>query len=431
MQNNKSNSGAFYDRDKFNSIIEILTKLGGYKSISPDNAGCFDYIESFLNNLGFHVIVKQFVDTKNLYAEIGLKESMIDQLKVYGKSQNYSLKNNFINFCFAGHIDVVPPGPNWNDDPFTLVIKDEKVQFRGACDMKGAIGVFMQAIKDFINSNSQYFCDPKDAKMKISVLLTGDEEADATNGTQKMIEWLDNNDYKITHCILGEPTSIQNTGDNIKTGRRGSINFDIKAVGKQGHVAYPENLTNPNNFLFVALNNFRKEIQLQIIDKEISFEVTELLCENKTTNLVLDTSSAKFNTRYLGKYSSNQIISLVEKSLLKTSQNLFSYSISNIPINYTLTYKIGADSFEQNFEDEEINFLQIVSQSIEEVGLPTPSTINNGGTSDARFLHKYCKIIECGFKYETAHQKNEYISCKCIENLYNIYSAILKNFWHI
>lgn len=433
------------------NILKILSTLATFKSVSPKDDGGLDYIKTFLSDLGFDVVIKEFEDTKNLYAEIDITSLIFKDQK---------LSTNIYNFCFAGHIDVVPPGNNWNTDPFTLTRVGEKINFRGACDMKGAIGVFLQVLKDLIfdlkkiNTNDIEFEIKQSIPIiKISCLLTSDEEAKATNGIVKMMPWLIKNNYKITHCILGEPTSIAQAGDNIKTGRRGSVNFELIVNGKQGHVAYSENAINPNAFLCAFFNDFRNNFLEDIISKNLSFEITKLSCDNNTENVVPDAASAKFNIRFTGKYNSEKIIEFIDDNLLKTKKNSISYTINNNEkdlLEYDLKHRVSAESFKQDFEDEfisfdqkqiieeekgkgdiyvkKINFVDIVFEAVQDLNLPKPTIINNGGTSDARFLHEYCKIIEYGFRYETAHQKNEYITCNEIEKMYNIYSAILKKF---
>ncbi|MFO1130125.1 MAG: M20/M25/M40 family metallo-hydrolase [Rickettsiales bacterium] len=259
---------------------------------------------------------------------------------------------------------------------------------------------------------------------KISILLTADEEGDAKYGTNEMLKWLYSNNYHITHCIIGEPTSINQVGDNIKTGRKGSTNFELHISGIQGHVAYPENLQNSNLFLSIFFTDLQNYFSKYNQD-DIHFEITELKCINKTTNLVPGHVSSKFNFRYNHKFSFAVLENIIYNILDNIIKNVtFKKKFNHI--KYQLITNHAADSFLCNYENSNINLKKILEKSILITTNKKPKNINNGGTSDARFIIKYCQTIEIGTRYETAHKKNEHIYCNDLKILYNIYSIALK-----
>src|SRR6202012_628824 len=182
-------------------------------SVTPKDAGALDVLEAVLKELGFVTHRLPFGDVDNLYARLG---------------------DTAPHFCFAGHTDVVPVGEGWNTDPFAAEVKDGMLYGRGAADMKSAIAAFVAA-------GSRLPAQ----KGSISLLITGDEEGAAVNGTVKLLEWLKGRGEKIDHCVVGEPTSVGHAGDTLKIGRRGSINFRITVTGVQGHVGYPQKAKNP------------------------------------------------------------------------------------------------------------------------------------------------------------------------------------------
>ena len=182
-------------------------------SVTPKDAGALDVLEAVLKELGFTTHRLPFGDVDNLYARLG---------------------DAAPHFCFAGHTDVVPVGDGWKQEPFAAEVKDGMLYGRGAADMKSAIAAFVAALPRVGKPNGS-----------ISLLITGDEEGAAVNGTVKLLEWLKARGEKIDHCVVGEPTSVGRTGDTLKIGRRGSINFKIGITGVQGHVGYPQKANNP------------------------------------------------------------------------------------------------------------------------------------------------------------------------------------------
>lgn len=497
-------------------IKKILQKLVSFKSISPHANGAIDWIANLLEKYNFTIIKKTFNETENLYAEIDLSNYLNRNNLNCNQKQKYknnnqetfnnikNIKNNYINFCFGGHIDIVPPLSGWDFDPFILTEHKGFLYGRGVTDMKGAVAVMLyilikigneinqkinkkprenevsqQNINDKIsindnineniddeilkeilnyfnninglhknhsnedqvnlnnrlnNSNNDAICNSSFSlnqnTYKLSILLTSDEEGSATDGIKKMLPYIKSQGYKITHCLLGEPTSINSTGDNIKTGRKGSANFSLTISGTQGHVAYPTFACNPNLFISIFFYNLY-EYFAKFDQESIHFEITELKCINETSNIIPDYISARFNFRYNYEFNCKKLEFIIYDIL----QNLISsdkYKIKNfLSIEYSLEINPSAESFLVNYSNDSINLQKILENAIFLTLGHMPSNINNGGTSDARFIKNYCKVIELGTMYATAHKKNEHIYCNDLKILYNIYSFVLKEIFNI
>lgn len=374
-------------------ILTILKELIAFKSVTPKGLDAINFVEKFLSELGFKCILKEFGSgenkVSNLYAVIGNKSP---------------------NICFAGHVDVVPPLniDKWHNDPFELYLKENKIFGRGTVDMKGAIACYLIAIKNFLENN------PNLDSSSISVLLTSDEEGDAINGTVKMLEYIEKLNHKIDFCILGEPTTKQKIGDTIKIGRRGSINFELEITGKQGHVAYPEKAINPIPItaqIINDLNNFNFDQGSEFFQKS-NLEITSINTENKVFNIIPNSVLIKFNIRFNNLSSDEYIISEIHKIIKKYTNN------------YDLKYRVPSKPFLQEICQKIKLFSDIVENSCGQ----TPKLDTNGGTSDARFIHKYTKTVEFGLNCDSAHKINEFTQIKDLQILYNVYYDCLNGF---
>lgn len=308
---------------------------------------------------------------------------------------------------FAGHTDVVEAGGSgWLHNPFAAEIVEGKLYGRGAVDMKCAIACFISAVARFLAQN------PK-PKFGIGLLLTNDEEADGVNGTKQALKWMKENNYKISGCIVGEPTNDTKLGQMIKIGRRGSVNFALKIIGKQGHVAYPENALNPISIL----TNILKVLQDHKLDAGNEFfdpsnlEVTHVSSPDLGTNVIVPEAVAKFNVRFNNFHTSNSIIELVKKyceSLCLTAK-------------YELNFRVSGESF----LSKPGKLADIFTKAVKEVSGVKPKLGTTGGTSDARFIKDYCEVIEYGLINQTAHQVNEYALVSDIKALAETYLAAL------
>ncbi|MBT4989430.1 MAG: succinyl-diaminopimelate desuccinylase [Rickettsiales bacterium] len=369
-------------------LISTTQELMRCKSVTPLDNGAIDYLISILEPMGFtcHKMVmseENYDDIINLYARIGDS----------GK-----------NFAFAGHTDVVPAGDGWTSDPFAAEIRDGVLYGRGAVDMKAAITCFIDSLKDYLADNK--------LNNSFSLIITGDEEAIAVNGTPKIIKWLEERGEQVDFCIVGEPTSNRKIGDMIKIGRRGSINFDITIHGTQGHVAYPDKASNPITTLVKILNLL---IDYEFDEGNENFSATNLEIisvdvGNNVTNLIPADASAKFNIRFNDEYASQDIIKLIEYTLEKCSGK------------YTMNYRVSGESF----LSKKSSYARMVDDAIVEVtGIKTEFS-TSGGTSDARFLKAISPICELGLRNKTAHKVDESVPIEDLQTLQKIYTSIIR-----
>lgn len=375
------------------SLLLLTKALLEYPSITPVSYGITKFVAEYLEGLGFKVIIKKFPDengVENLYAYIG-------------KGQK--------GLCFAGHLDVVPPGDEskWSCPPFNPIVKDGLLYGRGVVDMKGAIAAFLWAI-------AMIKAEGIELGYNLSMLLTMDEEGDAKYGIKTMLEWIwkDPDIAKFSHCIVGEPTSDKKLGDTVKNGRRGSINFNLEVVGIQGHVAYPYRALNPCTVLVRILN----ELQAINLDNGSEFfapsnlEITSIDVGNPVSNIIPNKATAKFNIRTSNAYSSQYFIDLIH-SVCKKHHDPFELKVN-----------ISAEAFLSDNKD----FTNFVSDMIEAELGRKPVLSTTGGTSDARFIKNYANVVEIGLLNSTAHKIDEHSEFTDIEKLSKLYYKLIKGF---
>ncbi len=375
-----------------NKFFKYLNDLIGFKSITPSGEDAIAYISDLLSKEGFSTEIKVFGDNEykvtNLYATYGTKKPTI---------------------CFAGHVDVVPPGDLdlWRSDPFVATTHGDEIYGRGTVDMKGAIACALDATINFIKLNPE-------PNGSISFLITSDEEGEAKYGTKEMLLYLANTNHSIDLAIVGEPTSEKEVGDTIKIGRRGSINFILTVKGMQGHVAYPKQANNPIHTLIKILN----ELINRVLDQGSEFfqssnlEITSIDVGNNSSNVIPSEATGKFNVRFNDLHSSESIISLVKETIEKYTEK---YSLNNKP---------SANVFIQKPEGYIGKFANIVQ---EVTGL-MPDLSTGGGTSDARFIQEYCQVVEFGLLSKTAHKINECTKISDLQKLYKVYYGALCKF---
>jgi succinyl-diaminopimelate desuccinylase len=265
------------------SELKLAKELIRKPSITPKDAGAINILAKNLKSLGFKCQFLNFKNVKNLYAKLGTSSP---------------------NFCYAGHTDVVPPGnmADWSFNPFNPTVKNNKLIGRGANDMKSSIACFVAAVSRFKAKNEKF-------GGSISLLITGDEEGVAVNGTKKVVEYLKKNKEKIDFCIVGEPTNPNKLGEMIKIGRRGSITGRLTIFGVQGHVAYPDRANNPSDVMVKILKKI-KEIKLDRGTKDFqasNLEVTKINIDNHADNVIPGEAKAVFNIRFNNKHSSNSL----------------------------------------------------------------------------------------------------------------------------
>ena len=268
--------------------LQLAKELIKFPTVTPVDAGIMKFLEKKLKLIGFKTKILEFKDgnstsVKNIYARLGTKGP---------------------NFCYAGHVDVVPPGnlKNWSSNPFKPTIKNGRLIGRGASDMKSSVASFIAAVSDFASKNKKF-------KGSISLLITGDEEGIAINGTKKVVEYLKRKKEKINFCLVGEPTNPSHMGEMIKIGRRGSITGYLSIFGKMGHVAYSHKAVNPSTCIVDILKNL-KQLRLDNGSKNFqpsNLEVTKISIDNSADNVIPGDAYATFNIRFNDRHSSNKL----------------------------------------------------------------------------------------------------------------------------
>jgi len=378
--------------------LQLAKELIRYPSVTPIDAGVMKFLEKKLKKLGFKTKILEFKEkntkpVKNLYARLGSKGP---------------------NFCYAGHLDVVPAGNlrDWTVNPFRPSIKKGHLIGRGANDMKSSIAAFVSAISIFIKNNKKF-------NGSISLLITGDEEGVAINGTKKVVEYLKKRKEKIDFCLVGEPTNPNKLGEMIKIGRRGSMNGRLSVIGIQGHVAYPHRANNPSTALVQILKEL-KEIKFDKGTKNFqptNLEVTKINIDNTADNLIPGLANATFNIRFNNKHSSNSIKTKINKILKKICHKNKS--------NYKIEYSVSGEAFLTK-PNQTTYMIQDVIKKITKI---KPELSTTGGTSDARFIRKIAPCLEFGLVGKTMHKVDEAVSLNDLKKLTLIYSNILKNYF--
>ena len=378
--------------------LKLAKELIKFPSITPKDAGVMRFLEKKLKKMGFKTKIlnfkeKNFQPVKNLYARLGSKGP---------------------NFCFAGHLDVVPPGniKDWTVNPFRPSIKKGHLIGRGANDMKGSVAAFVSAVSVFLNSNKSF-------NGSISLLITGDEEGDAVNGTKKVVDYLKKRNEKINFCLVGEPTNPNKLGEMIKIGRRGSLTGKIEIIGTQGHVAYPHRANNPSTIIIKILNEL-KNIKFDKGTKNFqptNLEITKINIDNNADNVIPKTANATFNIRFNNKHSSISIKKRINKILSKINKKNKS--------KFKIDYRVSGEAFLTK-QNATTNMIQNVIKKITKV---RPKLSTTGGTSDARFLKNISPCLEFGLVGKTMHKIDEAVSLKDLKKLTKIYANILDNYF--
>ncbi len=365
-------------------------------SVTPEEGGALALIENWLRPYGFEVHRPIFsepdtYDVENLYAEIGEGDQCL---------------------LFAGHTDVVPPGDAalWSHPPFSGAVIGGEIWGRGACDMKSGVAAALAAVLDHIDRHGV----PK--TFRLAFLITGDEEADAINGSVKLLEWAEARGKRFSACVLGEPTNPQRMGEMMKVGRRGSLSGDLVVEGVQGHVAYPHLARNPIDQLVRLMAPLKEPLDSGTdFFPASNLEFTSVDVGNSARNVIPAKAVAKFNIRFNDLWTSKTLEAELRRRLAGV----------NDPGKFNLVcHPTNAEAF----LTQPGPFVELVAGAVEaETGL-RPESSTTGGTSDARFIQAYCPVIEFGIVGKTMHKVDERASITEIDILTSIYGRIIDGF---
>ena len=374
------------------SELKLAKELIRKPSITPKDAGAINLLVKNLRSLGFKCKIINFKNIKNLYAKLGKSSP---------------------NFCYAGHTDVVPPGnlEGWSSNPFNPIIKNNKLIGRGASDMKSSIACFVAAVSRFKSK--------KKIRGSISLLITGDEEGIALNGTKRVVKYLKTKREKINFCLVGEPTNPNKLGEMIKIGRRGSITGRLTVIGAQGHVAYPHRANNPATTMIKILKRI-KELKLDKGSKNFqssNLEVTKINIDNHADNVIPGSADAVFNIRFNDKHSAN--------SLKKKLNSIFRTIAKRDKSKFKIKYEVSGESF----ISKPNKTTYMIQNIIKKITGYKPKLSTSGGTSDARFIRNIAPCLEFGLVGKTMHKIDESVNISDLKKLTKIYYNILINYF--
>jgi len=369
------------------AALDYAQRLIGAQSVTPARGEVFDVLEQMLTPLGF--AVHRFTRGDG---EEGLDEAPVENLFAIRHGPEGAK-----HFAFAGHVDVVPPGEGWASAPFEPEIRGDLLYGRGAVDMKGAIAAMVAAVADVPPESGT-----------ISLIITGDEEGPALHGTRALIDYMHEQGIQPDLCLVGEPTSVNQLGDMMKIGRRGSVNIWLEVDGTQGHVAYPHLADNPLPRMVTILSELNK---LHLDDgtdwfQPSNLEITEVDVPNRAHNVIPAKAKARISIRFNDQHSGASLSKRVVEIATKhggTAQPVISGEPFLTPPGV---------------------FSHIISQAVEaETGLK-PEASTTGGTSDARFLRAVCPVIEFGLCNATMHKRDEAVAVADLDTLSRIYARI-------
>jgi len=365
--------------------LELAMELIRRRSITPEDAGCQNLLAERLERLGFRVERLRFGEVDNLWARLGDDAPL---------------------FAFAGHTDVVPPGPveRWQSPPFEPTLRDGCLYGRGAADMKGSIAAMVTACERFLATSRP--------AGSIAFLITSDEEGPAVDGTVKVIEQLEKRDEKIDWCLVGEPTCAERLGDTLKNGRRGSLGGRLRVFGKQGHIAYPHLAQNPVHAALPAL----AELCAAEWDRgnaffpPTSFQISNIHAGTGATNVIPGELEVLFNFRFSTEVTDAELRQRVE-SILEAGG-----------FDYALEWTLSG----QPFLTPTGRLVDAARAAVGEVTGLEPQLSTSGGTSDGRFIAPTgAEVVELGPLNATIHQIDERVGVQELEQLSTIYQRIL------
>lgn len=371
-----------------NDTLELAQTLIARRSLTPADDGCQQILIDHLEKLGFHIEKMRFGNVDNLWARRGSTAPVL---------------------CFAGHTDVVPPGPleQWNSDPFTPTIRDGRLYGRGAADMKSSLAAFITAIEAFLAQHAHH-------QGSIALLITSDEEGVAIDGTAKVVETLKARGELLDYCIVGEPTCSDKFGDTIKNGRRGSLSGNLTIKGMQGHIAYPHLAKNPIHLaapVIAKLANTEWD-QGDEFFQPTTWHISNINAGTGATNVIPGTLNLLFNFRF-------STASTVESLTKKVHETLDQFEL-----DYELQWELSG----KPYLTPKAELANAISTAITKVTAIEPQLSTSGGTSDGRFIADICsQVIEFGPRNATIHKLNEYVEVDDLEQLSRVYLFTMEN----
>jgi succinyl-diaminopimelate desuccinylase len=379
--------------------VAIARDLLRCRSVTPEDGGALAYLQDVLARAGFDVHRMTFAEPgtapiENLYARIGAETP---------------------NLVFAGHTDVVPAGDTkaWSHPPFAGDVAENVLYGRGAVDMKGGIACFIAAALDYLADHGG-----KPRRGSISLLITGDEESVAVNGTIKLLQWAAERGEKFDHCVLGEPSNVSVLGDTIKAGRRGSLNGTLVVHGHQGHVAYPDRADNPIRGLVTLIAALHAPLDKGSAHFDPSnLEFTSVDVGNPTVNLIPGEARARFNIRYNDLHSQAALKTLIEHRAHAAAEGRIHYAFEWQPSNADV------------FVTKPGPFTELAAAAIAEVTGIKPKLSTTGGTSDARFIKDYCPVLEFGLVGQSMHAVDERAPVADLLALTAVYRRIIEKYF--
>ena len=380
--------------------VDLTRALIRCPSVTPRDAGALDVLQTALERLGFTCHRLPFgageARVDNLYARLGDKAP---------------------NFCFAGHTDVVPVGDpqSWTVDPFGAALVDGQVYGRGATDMKGAVAAFVAAVARFLAASGAQFIS--EGRGSISLLITGDEEGDAVDGTVKVLDWLKVRGERLDACLVGEPTNQKRLGDMIKIGRRGSLTAKLTVHGVQGHTAYPQLADNPVHRLVRMLDAVTREALDDGTEhfQPSNLQITSIDVGNAASNVIPARAEAAFNLRFNDRHSAKSVEAWLRRKFDEAAAGG----------RYELAIKVSGEAF----LTPPGPLSELIARAAEAETGVVPELSTTGGTSDARFIKDHCPVAEFGLVGLTMHKADERSAVADIEALTRIYQAVLAGFF--
>jgi len=369
------------------ATLELTRELISRHSITPCDAGCQSTISERLKKLGFVIEFMHFGEVANLWARHGNQAPL---------------------FVFAGHTDVVPPGPAtaWDSEPFTPTERTEFLYGRGACDMKSGLAAMVIAAETFVQSHPNY-------AGSIAFLLTSDEEGPSINGTKRVVEELQLRNESIDYCLVGEASSKNELGDQIRVGRRGSLNGKLTVLGKQSHIAYSDTAINPIHLFVPALNELLHEKwdTGNEFFPPTSFQVSNIHAGTGVNNVVPATLEVMFNFRFSTAITVAEI------------QERMTRILEKYKLNFDLQWNHSGDPF----LTKRGKLITATQETIKEITSLDTALTTGGGTSDGRFIAPTgAEVVEVGPSSTSAHQVNEHVRISDLDTLTQIYHRILQ-----